>query len=327
MSAPGAPPLFDLRGKRVFVAGHGGMAGAAILRRLASEGCELLTAGRDELDLRDQAATEAWFMTEGPEAVFLAAGRVGGIHANAAYPADFILDNTAIALNVMRAALRAKVRKLLYLGSSCIYPRVAPQPMTEDVLLGGPLEPTNEWYAIAKIAGVKMVQACRRQYGADFISVIPTNLYGPGDNYHSENSHVAAALLRRFHEAQVSGAAEVAVWGSGAPLREFLAADDLGDACVFVMKHYSGETPINIGSGEEVSIARLAHLIGEVVGYSGGIVFDRTRPDGAPRKRLDCSRLTALGWRARTPLAEGLRRAYADFIADFSAGSGRLRQR
>lgn len=327
MSAPGAPPLFDLRGKRVFVAGHGGMAGAAILRRLASEGCELLTAGRDELDLRDQAATEAWFMTEGPEAVFLAAGRVGGIHANAAYPADFILDNTAIALNVMRAALRAKVRKLLYLGSSCIYPRVAPQPMTEDALLGGPLEPTNEWYAIAKIAGVKMVQACRRQYGADFISVIPTNLYGPGDNYHSENSHVAAALLRRFHEAQVSGAAEVAVWGSGAPLREFLAADDLGDACVFVMKHYSGETPINIGSGEEVSIARLAHLIGEVVGYSGGIVFDRTRPDGAPRKRLDCSRLTALGWRARTPLAEGLRRAYADFIADFSAGSGRLRQR
>lgn len=315
--------LFDLRGLRVFVPGHGGMAGAAILRRLATEGCELLTAGRDELDLTDQTATETWFAARRPDAVFLAAGRVGRIHANAAYPADFIFDNTAIALNIMRAALRTKVRKLLYLGSSCIYPRLAPQPMAEEALLGGPLEQTNEWYAIAKIAGIKMAQACRHQHGADFISVIPTNLYGPGDNYHPENSHVTAALIRRFHEAKVKGAVEVAVWGSGAPLREFLAVDDLADACVFVMKHYSGEAPINIGSGEEVSIARLAHLIGEVVGYTGDIVFDRTRPDGAPRKRLDCSRLTALGWQARTRLAEGLGGAYADF----RARSDRMRQR
>ncbi len=319
-----APPvLFDLRGRRVFVAGHTGMAGAAIMRRLASEGCELLRAGRDELDLTDQAATEAWFMTEGPEAVFLAAGRVGGIHANAAYPADFIIDNTAIALNVMCAAMKTGVRKLLYLGSSCIYPRLAPQPMGEEQLLAGPLEPTNEWYALAKIAGIKMGQAWRRQHGADFVSVIPTNLYGSGDNYHPENSHVIAALIRRFHEAKVGAAADVVVWGSGAPLREFLAADDLGDACVFVMKHYSGETPINIGSGEELSIAQLAERVRDVVGFAGRIVFDPSRPDGMPRKRVDTSRLTALGWRARTPLAEGLRAAYADFLAR----PGRLRQR
>ncbi|MBS0533669.1 MAG: GDP-L-fucose synthase [Proteobacteria bacterium] len=319
----GAASLFNLRGRRVFVAGHSGMAGAAIARRLASEDCELLTATRDELDLTDQTATETWLAARRPDAVFLAAGRVGGIHANAAYPADFILDNTAIALNVMRAAIRAEVRKLLYLGSSCIYPRLASQPMGEEQLLAGPLEPTNEWYAIAKIAGIKMAQALRRQHGVDFVSVIPTNLYGPGDNYHAENSHVTAALIRRFHEAKVSGAANVVVWGSGAPLREFLAADDLGDACVFVMKYYSGEAPINIGSGEEISIAQLAELVRAVVGYTGDIEFDRTRPDGVRRKRLDCSRLTTLGWAARTPLAEGLRTAYADFLA----GSGGLRQR
>ncbi|MBS0246943.1 MAG: GDP-L-fucose synthase [Proteobacteria bacterium] len=309
------PLLFDLRGKRIFVAGHSGMAGAAIMRRLASESCELLTAGRHELDLRDQAATEAWFVAKRPDMVFVAAGRVGGIHANASYPADFIVDNMAIALSVMRAAIKAKVGKLLYLGSSCIYPRLAPQPINEDQLLAGPLEPTNEWYAIAKIAGIKMAQAYRRQHGADFISVIPTNLYGPGDNYHRDNGHVVAALIRRFHEAKISGAPDVVVWGSGAPLREFLAADDLGDACVFVIKHYSGEVPLNIGSGQELSIAQLARLIGDTVGYGGDIVFDRDRPDGVPRKRVDSSRLAALGWQPRLVLAEGLRAAYADFLA------------
>lgn len=317
------PLLYDLRGKRVFVAGHGGMAGAAIMRRLRSEDCELLTATRGELDLTQQAPTEEWFLTKRPDAVFLAAGRVGGIHANASYPADFIVDNTAIALNVMRAAVKVKVSKLLYLGSSCIYPRSARQPITEDQLLAGSLEPTNEWYAVAKIAGIRMAQAWRRQHNADFISVIPTNLYGAGDNYHPENSHVTAALIRRFHEAKVHGAPDVVVWGSGAPLREFLAADDLGDACAFVMKHYSDETPINIGSGEELSIAQLASLVRDVVGYGGRIVFDRNRPDGVPRKRVDSSRLGALGWHPRIALADGLRTAYADFTAQ----SGALRQR
>ncbi|MCW5691162.1 MAG: GDP-L-fucose synthase [Pseudolabrys sp.] len=312
-----------MRGRRVFVAGHGGMAGGAIMRRLASEGCDLLTAERDELDLTQQAATEDWFLANRPDAVFLAAGRVGGIHANAAYPADFIVDNLAIALNVMRAAVKTKVRKLLYLGSSCIYPRLAPQPITEDQLLAGPLEPTNEWYAVAKIAGIKVAQAWRRQYGVDFISVIPTNLYGPNDNYHPENSHVTAALIRRFHDAKLRNEPAVMVWGSGAPLREFLAADDLGDACVFVLKHYSDEAPLNVGSGEELSIAQLAHLVRDAVGYSGAIVFDPNRPDGAPRKRIDSSRLAALGWRPRITLAAGLRTAYADFMAR----TGALRQR
>ena len=312
------PLLYDLRGKRVFVAGHSGMAGAAIMRRLASEGCDLLTAGRDELDLRQQTPTEEWFRAKRPDAVFLAAGHVGGIHANAAYPAEFIVDNTAIALNVMRAAATAKVGKLLYLGSSCIYPRLAPQPIAEDQLLAGPREPTNEWYAVAKIAGIKMAQAYRRQHGADFIAVIPTNLYGPGDNYHPENSHVPAALSRRFHEAKIAGEPQVTVWGSGAPLREFLAADDLGDACVFVMKHYSAEAPGYIGSGEELSIARLAALVRDTVGHTGVIVFDRARPDGAPRKHIDSSRLAALGWRPRIALSDGLRAAYADFMAQAS---------
>jgi GDP-L-fucose synthase len=307
--------LFDLRGKRVFVAGHSGMAGSAIMRRLASEGCEIIVADRKTLDLTKQEPTEEWIARMRPDAIFLAAGRVGGIHANDAFPVDFLADNLAIALNVMRAAMAAKVKKLLFLGSSCIFPRHAPQPMSEELLLTGPLEPTNEWYAVAKIAGIKLAQAYRRQFGADFVSVMPTNLYGPGDNFHPQNSHVPAALIRRFHEAKLQGAPQVLVWGSGAPKREFLSADDLGDACVFVMKHYSGEGFLNVGTGIEVSIGDFARLVSEVVGYRGTLQFDTSRPDGMPRKLLDVAKLTALGWRAKTPLREGLQTAYADFLA------------
>ena len=309
------PLLFDLRGKRVYVAGHGGMAGSAIVRRLALEGCEVLTADHAALDLANQAQTEEWILRQRPHAIFLAAGRVGGIHANNSFPADFIGDNIAIALNVMRAAVAAKVNKLLFLGSSCIFPRNAPQPMTEDLLLTGPLEPTNEWYAVAKIAGIKLAQAYRRQFGADFVSVMPTNLYGPGDNYHPDNSHVPAALIRRFHEAKQANAPAVSVWGTGTPKREFLSADDLGDACVHVMKYYSGDSFLNVGTGEEVSIRQFAELVAHIVGYRGIIVFDSSRPDGTPRKLLDVSKLAALGWRAKTPLSNGLKAAYADFIA------------
>jgi GDP-L-fucose synthase len=317
------PLLFDLAGKRVYVAGHTGMAGSAIARRLGREGCDVLTADHAALDLADQRQTEQWLERAKPDAVFLAAARVGGISANSAYPAAFIGDNLAIALNVIRGAHAVGVKKLLFLGSSCIYPRLAAQPITEDELLTGPLEPTNEWYAVAKIAGIKLCQAYRRQYGADFISVMPTNLYGPGDNYHPEHSHVPAALIRRFHEAKVSRAPSVAVWGTGTPRREFLAADDLADACVFVMKHYSGDGFLNVGTGEDVTIADFARLVAEVVGYEVAIVFDTSRPDGTPRKLLDVAKLAALGWRAKTPLRDGLKAAYADFIRRFASGSSR----
>ncbi len=314
-------PLFDLRGKRVFVAGHNGMAGSAIMRRLQSEDCEILTADRATLDLTRQDATERFLAEKEPDAIFLAAARVGGIHANNAYPADFIADNMAIELNVIRAAQQAGVRKLLFLGSSCIYPKLAPQPMTEEMLLSGPLEETNQWYAVAKIAGIKLCQSYRRQFGADFVSVMPTNLYGPGDNYHPENSHVPAALIRRFHEAKLSGAPTVTVWGTGTPKREFLAVDDLADACVFVMKNYSAEQFLNVGTGEDVTIGEFARAVAATVGYEGEVVFDTTRPDGTPRKLLDVSKLARLGWRARIPLREGLKVAYADFLA----GGGRER--
>lgn len=313
--------LFDLRGKRVFVSGHSGMAGSAIVRRLASEGCTVLTADRTKVDQTQQGPVEEWLAENKPDAVFLAAGLVGGIHANDSYPADFITDNLAIALNVIRGAHLAKVKKLLFLGSSCIYPKLAPQPMSEEMLLTGPLEPTNQWYAVAKIAGIKLAQAYREQFGDDFISLMPTNLYGPGDNYHPENSHVPAALIRRFHEGKTKNAPSVTVWGSGKPKREFLAVDDLADACVFVMKHYSDAGFLNVGTGVDVTIAEFARTVADVVGYKGELAFDTARPDGAPRKLLDVSKLTALGWKAKTPLRDGLAAAYADYLA----GGGRKR--
>jgi GDP-L-fucose synthase len=305
---------YELRGKRVWVAGHRGMVGSAIVRRLSSMGCECLTATRSELDLRRQADVEAWAEANKPHAVFVAAGRVGGIIANDTQPVDFIYDNLLIEANVIASAHRVGAQKLLFLSSSCSYPRLAAQPMNEDALLTGPLEPTNQWYAIAKIAGMKLTEAYRRQHHADFISVMPTNLYGPGDNYHPEHSHVPAALIRRFHEAKVAGQQEVVVWGTGEPRREFLAVDDLADACVFLMQNYSSDQAINIGTGTDIRIADFARLVAEVVGFSGKIVFDRSRPDGAPQKLLDVSRLTALGWKAATPLRQGLAAAYADFL-------------
>jgi GDP-L-fucose synthase len=310
-----APMPFDLAGRRVYVAGHRGMVGSAIVRRLASEGCQILTAGRADVDLTRQAGTERWLADTRPDAMFLAAARVGGIHANNSYPANFITENLQIAVNLIHGAFAVGVKKLLFLGSSCIYPKLASQPMTEDMLLTGPLEPTNQWYAVAKIAGLKLIEAYRRQHGADFVSVMPTNLYGPGDNYHPENSHVPAALIRRFHEAKLAHAPKVVVWGTGKPRREFLAVDDLADACVFVMTHYSADEFLNVGTGEDLTIAEFAGLVAEVVGYQGQLTFDTSRPDGTPQKLLDVSKLTALGWRPRIGLRKGLEAAYADFLA------------
>jgi GDP-L-fucose synthase len=310
----GSPVIFDLKGKRVFVTGHAGMVGSAIVRRLEREDCDIVTAARRDLDLRRSDAVDRFMAQAKPDAVFVAAGKVGGIRANSSYPADFIADNLAIALNTIRAAHQYGVRKLVFLGSSCIYPRLAPQPMTPDMLLSGALEPTNQWYAVAKIAGIKLCAAYRLQHGADFVSVMPTNLYGPGDNYHPQDSHVPAALMRRFHEAKVDGAASATVWGTGLPQREFLAVDDLADACVFVMKSYSDLEFLNIGTGEDITIGAFARLIADVVGYRGKIEFDTSRPDGMPRKLLDVSRINALGWRARIPLRDGLARMYADFL-------------
>jgi GDP-L-fucose synthase len=306
---------FELRGRRVFVAGHRGMVGSALVRRLAPEGATVLTAERSGLDLTDGASVDRWLAQAKPDAVFLAAAKVGGIHANSTYPADFIADNLGIALNVIRGSHLHGVKKLVFLGSSCIYPKLAPQPMTENMLLTGPLEPTNEWYAVAKIAGIKLCEAYRRQHGADFVSVMPTNLYGPGDNYHPVDSHVPAALIRRFHEAKVAKSPGVTVWGTGTPRREFLAVDDLADACVFVMKHYSGDEIVNVGTGEDITIAEFARLVAEVVGYTGGLSFDTSRPDGAPQKLLDVSKLASLGWTAKTALRDGLKVAYADFLS------------
>jgi GDP-L-fucose synthase len=307
--------IFDLAGKRVYVAGHRGMVGSAIVRRLATCRCDVITAGRDEVDLERQQQTEDFVAATRPDVVIMAAAKVGGIHANNAYPAEFISDNLAIARNTVHASYKAGVKKLLFLGSSCIYPKMARQPMREEELLTGPLEETNQWYAVAKIAGIKLCQAYRRQYGADFISIMPTNLFGPGDNYHPENSHVVAALIRRFHQAKQDGVPTVTVWGTGTPLREFLFADDLADASVFVLEHYSDEQHVNVGSGEEVTIAEFARLVAEVVGYRGELVFDPSRPDGVPRKLLDSSKLAGMGWRARTPLRTGLEQSYAAFVA------------
>ena len=307
---------FELKGKTVFVAGHRGMVGAALMRRLAQEDVDLLTVPRSEVDLRDQAAVFGWFAAKRPQAVFLAAAKVGGIVANDTLRAEFLYDNLIIATNVIHAAHVNGAEKLMFLGSSCIYPRLASQPLREDSMLTGPLEPTNEPYAIAKIAGIKMAEAYRSQYGADFISVMPTNLYGPGDNYHPEYSHVVAALIRRFHEAKVSGASDVAVWGTGTPRREFLYVDDLADACVHLMKTYSSEELVNIGTGEDITIAEFARVVAKVVGYTGSISFDPSRPDGTPRKLLDVGRLAKLGWRARTSLEDGIRLAYAAYLKE-----------
>src|SRR5215813_1813015 len=305
-------PLFELEGKRIYVAGHTGMAGSAIVRRLGKT-CTILTAEHRELDLTQQEATERWLSAACPDVVVVAAGRVGGIMANNNYPVDFLADNLAIGLNLIRASYLGSVKELLFLGSSCVYPKYAKQPIGEDQLLTGELEPTNEWYAIAKIAGIKLCEAYRRQHGCDFISVMPTNLYGPGDNYHPENSHVVAALIRRFHEAKIKSASTVAVWGTGTSRREFLHVDDFADACVYLLKNYSGSQFINIGFGEDVTIAEFARMVAKIVGFQGKIVYDTSKPDGTPRKLLDISRLSAMGWKAKTSLQEGLAKAYTDF--------------
>ncbi len=307
---------------RIYVAGHRGLVGSAIVRALRARGhTNLLVRTSAELDLRRQAAVEGFFADEKPDYVFLAAAKVGGILANDTYPADFIRDNLQIQVNIIDAACRSGARKLCFLGSSCIYPKFAPQPMREEHLLTGALEPTNEWYAIAKIAGIKMCQAYRRQYGFSAISVMPTNLYGPGDNFDLANSHVLPALLRKFHEAKLAGAPEVVVWGTGTPRREFLHVDDMADACVHLMEAYDGEDIVNVGVGEDVSIAELAAMVGQTVGYTGNIVYDASKPDGTPRKLLDVSKLTATGWRARIGLAEGIAETYAWYLGQMKAAN------
>lgn len=312
MPAAMPEPLYSLGGKRVWVAGHRGMVGQALVRRLGAEGCEIVTADRHSVDLTRQDQVEAWMARERPDAVFLAAARVGGILANASFPADFLYRNMMIAANVVESARSVGVEKLLFLGSSCIYPREAPQPIAEGALLTGPLEPTNEWYAVAKIAGIKLAQACRRQYGCDFISAMPTNLYGPGDNHDLASSHVIPALLRKAREAREQGSEDLEIWGSGTPRREFLHVDDCADALVHVMKHWSEEAPVNIGSGRDIAIADLARLVMQIAGLEGQLILDRSKPDGTPRKLMDDSRLRGLGWSPRIALTEGLREVYAN---------------
>jgi GDP-L-fucose synthase len=318
-------PIYSLKGKRVWVAGHNGMVGSALVRRLAQVDCTLITAARDDLDLTRQAAVEAWMKDAKPQAVFLAAAKVGGIVANDRWPAQFLYDNLAIAANVIHAAEAADVEKLLFLGSSCIYPKMTPQPIKESALLTGPLEPTNEWYAIAKITGLKLCQAYRREYACDFISAMPTNLYGPGDNFDLTTSHVIPALIRKAHEAKVAGTSELAVWGSGTPRREFLHVDDAADALVHLMTHYSDATHVNVGSGTDLTILELAHLIARVVGFTGRIVVNPSRPDGTPRKLLDTNKLVSLGWNPKIGLEEGLASTYQWFARHFATEGGEVR--
>jgi len=306
--------MFDLTGRRVWVAGHRGMVGQALVRRLAREGCELIEAPRERVDLRRQAAVEAWMDEARPDLVFVAAAKVGGIHANDTRPAEFLYDNLMIEANIIEAARHVGTSKLVFLGSSCIYPKFAPQPINEDALLTGPLEPTNEWYAIAKIAGIKLCQAYRHQYGLDFISAQPTNLYGPFDNFDLTSSHVLPALIRKAHEAKQAGAKDFTIWGSGKPLREFLHVDDLADALVFLAQNYSAPEIVNIGSGDEIAIGDLAEMIGRAVGFEGAILRDASKPDGTPRKRLDTSKLEGLGWRAAIDLKDGIDGVYRWYL-------------
>jgi GDP-L-fucose synthase len=306
---------------RIYIAGHRGLVGSAIWRELSRQGySNLIGRTRHEVNLLDTAAVEQFYAKTHPEYVVVAAAKVGGIMANSTYPAEFIYENLQVQNNLIHGAWKAGVKKLMFLGSSCIYPKMAPQPLKEEYLLSAPLEPTNEWYAIAKIAGIKMCQAYRRQYGCDFISVMPTNLYGPNDNYHPQNSHVLPALIRKFHEAKDQQAAQVVCWGTGSPLRELMHADDLASACVFLLQNYSEEQFINAGSGQEVSIKTLAELVSRVIGFTGEIIWDTTRPDGTPRKIMDSSRLFALGWRPKVSLEQGIAEAYADFQKRLAAG-------
>jgi GDP-L-fucose synthase len=319
MNRPRPANAYSLKGKRVWVAGHRGMAGSALVRRLRAEDCEILAVGREKVDLRRQEQVESWMAGNRPNAVFVAAATVGGILANSTRPAEFIYDNLAIETNIIQAARLVEAEKLLLLGSSCVYPRLAPQPMTEEVLLTGALEPTNEWYAVAKIAGLKLCQAYRRQYGCDFISAMPTNLVGPGDNYDLQSSHVAAAMQVKVHRALKDRSRQIEIWGSGTPRREFLFVDDLADALVFMMKHYSAEQPLNVGTGREVTIRELAELTAEVAGWRGEFVYDPTKPDGMPRKVMDVSKLAGLGWTAPTALPTALRIAYAWYLENVAA--------
>ncbi|MCW5773049.1 MAG: GDP-L-fucose synthase [Rhodospirillaceae bacterium] len=310
-----------MAGRRIWVAGHRGMVGSAVVRRLGRSGCETLTVGRDRLDLRDQRAVDAWIEAERPDAIVLAAATVGGILANDSRPAEFLYDNLAIETAIIHGAWRHGVKKLLFLGSSCIYPRLAPQPMREDALLTGALEPTNQWYAIAKIAGLKLCQAYRRQYGCDFISAMPTNLYGMNDNFDLASSHVIPALMAKIHAAKEAHRPSVPIWGSGTPRREFLFVDDLADALVFLLEHYSGDDFVNVGTGSDLTIADLAETIARAVGYRGRFDYDRTKPDGTPQKLLDVSALTNLGWRATTPLDKGLALTYRWYVDNLATAA------
>lgn len=306
--------LYLLSGKRVWVAGHRGMVGSALTRRLEQEECEVLTVGREQVDLRRQDEVGTWMQRHAPQTVFIPAAKVGGIFANDSYPAEFLYDNLMIAANIIRTAYTVGVEKLLFLGSSCIYPKYAPQPIPEDALLTGPLEPTNEWYAVAKIAGIKLCQAYRKQYGNDFISAMPTNLYGPGDNFDLETSHVIPALIRKAHEAKISGASEMKIWGTGEPRREFLHVDDCADALVYLMKRYSASEHVNVGSGADVTIRELAETIRGVVGYEGRITADVSKPDGTPRKLMASTKLGDMGWHSRISLESGISSTYRWFL-------------
>ena len=305
---------FSLTGKRVYVAGHKGMVGAALVRRLEREDCTVLTSDRST-DLREQAAVREWMAQAKPDVVIVAAAKVGGILANDSFPAEFLYDNLMIEANLIDAARQNQAQKLLFLGSSCIYPKLADQPIAEEALLTGPLEPTNEWYAIAKIAGIKLCQSYRRQYGCDFISAMPTNLYGPGDNYDLAGSHVLPALIRKAHEAKEAGAASIEIWGTGSPRREFLHVDDLADGCTFLLQHYSGEGHINLGSGTDITIAELAEKVCEIIGFTGTITKDTSKPDGTPRKLMSGDKMAAMGWAPRIDLDRGIAHAYAEFLA------------